>query len=175
MIGKQCMLRPLVMEDLNYINNWNQIEEVNKYLGNGYAPISIDIQREWLKQMIDTSKYSCNKRYMIVKEETPIGLIGLYAINWISRTCEIGLYIGEETFKGRGIGSDAYTIMEVYATSYLNLRKIKLQVVEKNVPAVRFWKKHGFIECGVYKKDRFIDGEFVDVLMMEKKLNIKDE
>lgn len=175
MVGEKCALRPLVMDDIIYINKWNQSEEVNKYLGNGYSPVSIDIQRDWLQQMIDTSKYSCNKRYMIVKEKTPVGLIGLYAINWISRTCEIGLYLGEEAFKGKGIGSDAYSNLESYAKSYLNLRKIRLQVVEENAIAVNFWKKQGFVNCGMYEKDRFIDGKFVNVLIMEKMLSDGDE
>ena len=53
--GIKCYLRPLVLEDVSYLNQWNSDEELNRYLGNGFYPVSIDTQKE--KKKNKTEKY----------------------------------------------------------------------------------------------------------------------
>src|SRR5699024_8074250 len=139
------------------------------YLGGGFQPISKDQQSNWLDSLIDLT--GNNRRFIISENSKPIGMIGLYSINWIHRTCEVGIYIGEKTKHGMGYGETAYKLIEKYAYNYLNLRKIKLFVVYENVKALNYWKKLGFENIGVLKNERYIDGQYHDLVIMDKTLN----
>lgn len=134
-------------------------------------PVSIDTQEQWLENIIDTT--SNNKRFIIerVDNNKPIGLIGLYDINWIHRTAEIGLFIGDGSEQGNGYAKIAYEIIESFAKKDLNLRKIKLFVVYNNNKALSLWKSVGFSEIGKLSRERYIDGEYLDLVIMEKFLS----
>lgn len=167
--GKKCSLRPLVIEDVKYLNTWNQSEETMKYLGGGFKPVSLDTQKKWMENMIDTSGFSISKRYMILDEDsTPVGLIGLYGIDWIAGTCTIGEYLGEKDARGKGIAREAYTLLEKFAKNHLNIRKISLNVVDDNAFGVNFWLRQKFENVGRLKEERYIDGKYCDVVIMEK-------
>lgn len=165
--GINVSLRPIELKDLKYLNKWKNTEEVFKYLGGGFFPVSKDTQSTWMNNIIDTT--NGNIRYIIEdKESNPIGFIGLYSIHNIHRTAEIGLYIGELEQHGKGYAYEAYSIFEKFIYNYLNIRKIKAFVVSSNSSAIKFWHKCNFKNVGIFYKDRYIDGEFVDVIIMEK-------
>ena len=170
--NNKCNLRPLVLDDVTYLNKWNNDEDLNKYLGNGFYPVSIDTQKEWIKNMIDCSKFSTNKRYMIeTLDHEPIGLVGLYNINFINKNCEIGIYIGEKEYQSKGYASNAIKLIIEYAKNYLNIFKVKAFVTKSNEKAVKFWTKIGFMQKGLFEKERFIDGELIDLLIFEFIIN----
>lgn len=165
--GEKIYLRPILKKDLPFLNRWKNDEEIFKYLGGGFMPISIDQQEKWLDSMIDLT--GNNKRFIISElDNTPIGMVGLYGINWIHRTCEVGLYIGDKNAHGKGYAKESYGLIEKYAKEYLNLRKIKLNVVDNNKSATYLWSSLGFEKVGVYKKERFIKGVYMDLVLMEK-------
>ena len=97
----------------------------------------------------------------------PIGFIGLYAINYINRHSEFGMYIGEKSEWGKGYAKDATQTILNFGFKVLNLRKIKLQLVKSNVSAYKLYEKIGFVKVGEYKEDRFIEGKYEDVILME--------
>ncbi len=165
--GEKVYLRPIIKKDIIYLNKWKNDEETYMYLGGGYMPTSIDQQEKWLDEMIDTT--GNNKRFLICdNKDTPVGMVGLYNINHIHRTCEIGIYIGNKDSKGKGYGSEACQLIEKFAKEYLNLRKIKLSVVSDNKVAIYMWKSLGYQKVGEYIDDRFIKGEYKSVTLMEK-------
>lgn len=160
MIGMQTRLRPIEFSDAAILSKWKNDENTYMYLGGGYQPISPDQYSKWVADLINLTG---NDRRFIIEtiEGKTVGMIGLYGINWIHRTCEIGAYIGDIDARGKGIAAEACQILEEYASRYLNLRKITLKVVEDNVTAKRFWTKMGFSLVGTLKRERFIDGEIL--------------
>ena len=165
--GDKIYLRPILKSDIGYLNNWKNDEDVFEFLGGGFMPVSIDQQEKWLDSMIDlTGK---NRRFIICnKLNLPIGMVGLYDINWIHRSCEIGIYIGDKDSRGSGFGKEACNLMESYSREYLNLRKIKLSVVSDNEYALRMWVDLGYKKVGELNKERFIKGEYHNLVIMEK-------
>jgi diamine N-acetyltransferase len=166
-IGVKVYLRPIVKEDVKILNEWKNDEETFKYLGGGFMPLSIDQHAKWLESMMDTM--GNNKRFIICdKQDVPIGMVGLYDINWIHRTCEIGVYLGNREAKGKGYGKEACQLIEHFASDYLNIRKIKLSVVSDNEIAVHMWESLGYQRVGEYKKERYIKGKYRNLTLMEK-------
>lgn len=165
--GIKVYLRPIQRSDIVYLNKWKNDEDTYMFLGGGFMPTSIDLQEKWLDQLIDTT--GNNKRFIICdNQNTPIGLIGLYEISWIHRSCEIGIYIGHKDAKGKGYGKEACLLIERFAKDYLNLRKIKLNVVSDNESAINLWTSLGYKKIGEYSKERYIKGLYRDVSIMEK-------
>lgn len=165
--GEKIRLRPIQLKDLEVLNKWKNSEHVYRYLGGGFMPTSIDIQKNWMESLMDTT--GSNKRFIIENiSGHPIGMVGLYSINWIHRTCELGIFIGDSAEQGKGLGTEATILIEEFAKNYCNLRKIKLLVVEENVKAVRMYEKLNYYRTGKLIDERFIDGKYCSVLIMEK-------
>lgn len=165
--GENVSLRPIEKSDLESLNKWKNDEDVYRYLGGGFAPVSKDVQSEWLSSLMDMSG---NCRRFIIEDlnSNALGMIGLYNINWIHRTCELGIFLGEEAARGKGLASEAYLLIEAYASRYLNLRKIKASVVSENTAAVNMYKKLSFNHAGTMAQERYINGAYCDLLLMEK-------
>lgn len=164
--AERISLRPILKEDLTLINKWKNDYDVFKFLGGGFMPISIDQQVKWMDSMIDNTGNT--KRFSIINEHNNcIGIIGLYNINWIHRTCEFGIYIGEKNQWGKGYAKEAVKLILDFGFDILNIRKVKLDVVSENTSAINMYKKLGFKEVGIYKAERFINGEYKDLLIME--------
>lgn len=165
--GENIYLRPIEKHDLKKLNEWKNTEEIYMYLGGGFMPTSIDQQEKWLDSMIDTS--GNNKRFMICdKNNEALGMVGLYGINWINRTSEIGIYIGNNKQQKKGYGKESITLVETFAKEYLNLRKIILKVVLDNIKALSMWDSLGYKKVGELKKERFIKGNYRNIILMEK-------
>jgi len=165
--GEKIYLRPILKEDIAYLNEWKNDEETYKYLGGGFMPVSIDQQIKWLDSMIDMT--GSNKRFIICDlTYKPIGMVGLYNINWIHRTSEIGIYIGDKNSRGKGYGKESCRLIERFAKEYLNLRKIKLYVVFENLDALKMWESLGYKKAGELVEERFIKGEYKNLVIMEK-------
>jgi ribosomal-protein-alanine N-acetyltransferase len=64
----------------------------------------------------------------------------------ISQFAWLGILIGEEKFRGRGTGFEVISHLLHFSRRNLDLKKIYLGVHKDNVPAVRLYKKLGFIE-----------------------------
>lgn len=167
MKGNKITLRPIKKSDLHILNIWKNDEELYMYLGGGFQPLSEDQQEKWMDSIVDMTGNS--RRFMIMdRDKNPIGMVGLYDINWIHRTCEIGAYIGEIDARGNGYAKEACFLIESFAANYLNLRKIKLKVVADNVTAKKMWENLGYQTIGEYKQERFIKGKYCNVVLMEK-------
>lgn len=165
--SERVSLRPIVRSDLDKLNQWKNEEAVYQYLGGGFQPVSRDIQEKWMDTLMDTTGKS--KRFIIQDGRgEAIGMVGLYDIHWVHRTCELGIFLGEVREQGKGYASEAYSLLEAYASRYLNLRKIKAFVVEENGAAVRMYEKLGFVRAGALTAERFINGRYHTVLILEK-------
>lgn len=166
--GNRVYLRPIIRNDLTCLNRWKNDEDIFKYLGGGFMPISVDHQEKWIDAYMDTT--GNNKRYMIceVSTDLPVGMIGLYSINWIHRVCDIGIFVGESDSQGKGYGREACKLLEEYASEYLNLRKIKLDVVSDNKAAIGLWLSLGYQKIGERVEERYIEGKYRNVTLMEK-------
>lgn len=78
----------------------------------------------------------------------------------------LGMGIVSE-FRGQGIGSKLLSAVLDHSKKF-GLEKIELQVYTTNKSAIALYKKFGFIEEGVIKNYRKLDGQYFDCLAMAK-------
>lgn len=80
----------------------------------------------------------------------------------------LGMGILKE-YRGRGLGAQLLQAAIDHAKVF-GLEKVELHVYTTNTAAVALYKKMGFVEEGLIKKYRKLDGRYFDSLVMAKEL-----
>ncbi len=78
---------------------------------------------------------------------------------------EFGVSVLKE-YWGNGIGEELIKYLISWARNSGIIRKINLKVRTDNTPGIKLYKKLGFLEEGLIKRDFLIDGQFYDFLLM---------
>ena len=87
-----------------------------------------------------------------------MGDIDLFHIEQRNRNAMVGLGIWRAEDRGRGYGSDALRTMMRWAFRHLNLHRLELSVDPDNAPALRIYRKLGFVDEGRRREQHFDDG-----------------
>lgn len=95
-----------------------------------------------------------------------IGRVDFDALNPIDRTVEISILLGAPEARGRGYGADAmHTIIE-HLFNDRQIEKVWLSVIAWNEPAVKLYRKIGFVDEGTLRQTIWTDGAWHDLLLM---------
>lgn len=103
-------------------------------------------------------------------ENEVIGQSGLHTFPHKPRRGHVG-QIGmavRDDWQGKGAGSALMQAAIDLADNWLNLTRIELEVYTDNEPAIRLYKKNGFVIEGTHPKFAYRDGQYVDVHAMAR-------
>lgn len=165
--SENLILRPLKSTDLLLINIWRNDFQLNKLTLGIRFPKSLEMDEQWLNKAL--SDISNKNVYLAIDElQTSefIGIVQLSNIDWISRTADFGVNIGNRTKVGKGYGNECIKLFFKYVFQNLNLRKINLKVVQFNDNAIRLYKNIGFQQEGLLKQEVFYENVYHDVIQM---------
>jgi RimJ/RimL family protein N-acetyltransferase len=132
---------------------WMYDQEVTKYNSHGLFEIIV-----WAI-IVEGNKDS--------KEHTGvihIGNISLQSFNWINRSAEFAIVIGEKEYWGKGYATEALKILIEHGFYKLNLHRIWSGTASTNQGMIRVFKKLGMTYEGADKHGVFLDNEYVDVI-----------
>ncbi len=99
---------------------------------------------------------------------TIIGFCGLFNVSMVSRTCELGITIGDRNFWNQHIGRDAVGMLCEYGFKVQNLRKISLSVNANNERAIRSYTAAGFVQEACLKDHVWQNGSYIDLVIMSR-------
>ena len=159
-------LKELEHADLISINKWRNDHAIIDTLGGVYRFISISIDQKWYESYLVNRQN--NIRLTIFSENINqlLGVVYLLNIDWIIRSAEFAICIGEIDAQGKGAGESATRLILDHAFKDLNLKRVYLTVLETNTRAINLYKKVGFIEEGRLRKAAFKNGHYVDLIQM---------
>ncbi|NUM43824.1 MAG: GNAT family N-acetyltransferase [Anaerolineales bacterium] len=80
---------------------------------------------------------------------------------------QIGMAVRDD-WQGKGVGTALMQAVVDLAAQWLNLIRLELNVYTDNEPAIRLYKKFGFVEEGTLVRYAFREGQFVDAYMMAR-------
>jgi RimJ/RimL family protein N-acetyltransferase len=95
-----------------------------------------------------------------------IGYLHIQNINSVHRSADLGIRIGQEQHRGLGYGKEALRMGLDYCWHHLNLQRISLIVFRNNARAINAYKAVGFKREGLLKRFLYVNGAWVDVLVM---------
>lgn len=164
LIGKKIYLRPLEIEDSDFICLGENDEKIRDALFLA-LPMSPSTSKEKIQKQIDAPD-TILFTIVLQENETPVGQTGLFRVDFVSRAAVFFLAILVTDYWGTGIGSEATTLVINYAFQTLNLNRIQLHVNAKNTAAIRIYKKIGFQQEGILRQAMYKNEEYFDFLVM---------
>lgn len=153
--GIKIYLRPVTIEDATeeYLS-WLMDEEVTRYLEVGFR--ENDMQ-ELRSDIIRFNSDRSVKWFAIclLRDDKHIGNIKVERIDWNHKFGEIGFLIGDKSYWGQGIGTEAVALMCEYMFKEYALRRITGGHFDDNEGSRRIFKRNGFEVEGVLKGQRW--------------------
>jgi RimJ/RimL family protein N-acetyltransferase len=162
--GNKVILRPVKRADIPNFLIWFNDPDVTQYL-RMYLPMTEMAEEKWVECLgsdlnsvifvIESTESEVNK---------PIGSTGFSNIASKDRDAEFGIAIGDKTYWGKGIGTEAAQLMIKYGFEKLNLNRISSNVYDFNLRSQKMHLKIGFKPEGRRRKAHFTNGAYRDVL-----------
>lgn len=168
LIGDRIYLSPKTTneEDVLKYTEWMNDLQITDYIGATAKLLTLDSEREWINNV---AKNSGNYNFDIVdlNNDQLIGTIGLENIKQIERNAILGIFIGDESYRSNGFGTEAINLILEYGFKYLNLHSIKLDLLSANERAHKCYLKCGFKDTGADREAIFLNGKYYNRLHMD--------
>ncbi|AVR00352.1 hypothetical protein OBCHQ24_15525 [Oceanobacillus iheyensis] len=163
-IGELVNIRALDRTDSKTILDWVNNPEL-KYLTGTVYPISEIEHEKWFENKL---MEKVNKAFGIEDKNTRdlIGVIGFTNTDLINRSTELYVYIGDNNYWGKGLGTDAVKSIVKFTFDELNLHRISLVVFSYNTRAIKAYEKVGFIKEGIMRDGVYKAGKYHDKVIM---------
>ena len=165
--GEMVTLRPLRRSDMERSIKWRNDPETREMVMGYHFPVTESTEEKWYEDAMNDQ--TGNRVIYAIEARSDgghVGFIYLNQIDWISRTANFGIVIGDKDRRGDGLGPEAMHLFFRYAFHGLNLRRICLQVCELNHNAISVYKRFGFKEEGVLREHVYFGGRYHDVVCM---------
>lgn len=122
----------------------------------------IDKQVEWFRKISsdETAKY-----WIVNCKEKPIGLVLVSDLDFPSKRCEVGFYLGDHSYSM--IAGRINPFLYNYLFNVLFLNKVWCYVMEGNHNIMQINELHGFRKVGVFEQHVYKYGKFHDVFIYE--------
>lgn len=150
-------LEKITKSDFYKIVEWNKNKTsdfLHQWAGREYKfPLSINQINEKYTQLEINKNGSQNFSYkLLINENTMIGCISLFRINYEKKHGTIGKFlIGENKYRNKGYGKQAINEILEIAFNKLTLNKVRLSVYDFNHSAINCYESLGFMKDTFYK------------------------
>lgn len=163
LVGEKCYLSPIDVNDAEKYTAWlNDLEVVNN-LQTSSMQIELNGEKDFLSHLAKEHNYAI----IDMATNELLGNLGLMDVNHINGSAEIGIFIGNKDYWGKGYGTEALGLLIDYAYQFLNLNNILLRVYEFNARAIASYKKVGFKEVGRVRKSLKRGQKYFDIVLMD--------
>ena len=134
----EIRLRLLEKKDLRFLRRLRN-ENRQYFLDNSY--VSKPAQHKWFNQYRRKTD-----DYMFILEDgkVRVGVGAIYNINLVNKTAEIGRFVVDKQFHGKGYGKLMLNKILSVSKNELRLSKLKLEVYKDNKRAVDLYQSAGF-------------------------------
>lgn len=164
--GSKVRLRPISDADTELIVHWRNLPSVKQYFI-FREPFTSEMHRNWLKNKVETGLVV---QYIIedMQDGKSVGSVYFRDIDNNNRSAEYGIFIGETSARGRGLGSETAKLFTDFGFDFLGLHRISLRLISGNAAAQRSYEKAGFVHEGTFRDMVKLDGEFRDIVFMAR-------
>ena len=168
---ERLFLRKLTPADFNYLFENLPQEEIMRFLGHRSTE---EFEKEKAKYEGGYSTHNrsfCYFQLLDKASEKVIGGCGFH--NWFPehKRSEFGYRMLDETFRSKGLMSEAADAILRYGFENVELHRIEALVGKSNQPSLRIMEKFGFQYEGLLREHFFINGVFEDSLMFSLLVN----
>lgn len=151
----------------NY-KSWFNDREVTAYNSHGLFPYTESKMKSFLASINDETNvtmaiYAKRDKTSFYKYDQHVGNVSLQSINWINRSAELAIIIGEKEHREKGLGLQVCAVMMYHAFVKLGLHRIWSGTAEDNIGMNKIFDRLGFQKEGVFVHGMWRDGEYRDI------------
>ncbi|GHV06649.1 N-acetyltransferase [Spirochaetia bacterium] len=163
LVGEKCYLSPIDADDAEKFTEWLNDLDVTVNLQLYQASINAENERSFLNKLAEGHHYSIIDK----KTDGLIGNCGFMDIDNLNQTAELGIFIGDKNYWGKGYGTEALSLLADYGFKCLNLHNIMLRVYSFNKRAIACYEKVGFKKIGIRREALYRNREVYDIIFMD--------
>lgn len=168
--GDRLYLREVRPADANETYyRWMNDPEVTRYLESRFYPNPVEGLREYVAARLG-DRNNVFLAIVLKQGHRHIGNIKLGPIDWIHRTGDVGIVVGEKDCWGHGLATEAIRVLAHYASTTLGLRKLTASCYGDNQGSARAFLKAGFEQEGLRRGQFLSGGKPVDSILLGKLL-----
>jgi RimJ/RimL family protein N-acetyltransferase len=165
--GKRVRLRSAERSDLDKFVEWINDPEVTEGL-TLFLPMSSVDEEKWFDNVMQRPQ---EEKPLVVDIKDGanwrmIGNSGFFDFDWVARSAEVGIMLGDKTIWNQGYGTEVMILLLRHGFETLNLNRVFLRVYSENKRAIRTYEKAGFVHEGRMRQAVYKRGSYNDVLFM---------
>ncbi|MGH2414679.1 MAG: GNAT family N-acetyltransferase, partial [Microcystaceae cyanobacterium] len=162
--GKLVRLAAPKPEDSEYFAKWSENDEYLRVADNDPAqPMTPEGWTQFEASVLN-SPNSFHFRLRTLADDTLIGGVGLFQIQWMHQVGSLGIAIGDTAYWGRGYGTDALQLILGYAFRELNLYRVGSSTIAYNIRSIKAHEKVGFRQEGIQRSFIQREGQRFDLI-----------
>ena len=190
MIYQNKIMRIVPFERDKHFNetyySWFHDADVTRYNSHGLFPYTAAAREEFMRtiEQGSTSKIIwaievLNPEYDNWKKSSTlcnppegwihIGNVSLQSINWINRSAELAIVLGQH--RGKGYGLQACQWVMEHAFEKLNLHRVWTGTASVNIAMRKICEKLVMTNEGVFRDGMFLDGKYTDIMTFARLSN----
>lgn len=162
--GNRIYLRPIGLEDTELYFRMLYNQETRRLTGT-----QKHFSQEQITRYIEGKSQDSSSVLLLIAlcdTDKVIGDIALQNIDSYNRNCNLRIAIDQQSFQGKGYGSEAILLMLEYGFGVLNMHRIELNVFAYNERAAHVYKKLGFQQEGVQRDALYYNHAYHDSILM---------
>lgn len=157
-------LRPMTYGDTDRIVAWRNSDAVRRNFI--YQELfTREGHENWIRNTVEAGR-AVQMIICDIAGDRPLGSVYIRDIDRQHHKAEYGIFIGEESARGRGIGTAAARLMLQYCFREEKLHRVYLRAFASNIQAIRSYEKAGFVREGLLRQDVCVDGVYHDMVWM---------
>jgi len=159
-------LRAIEPEDLAFLQALANDPEVRSNVVDWDFPLSLAGQQAWYPSTLTDRS---TRRFIVeTTDGTPIGMTGLWDLDWRNRTALTGLKLGGPAdVRGKGYGPAAIRAIMDFAFLDAGLNKLYATVLADNSRSLAAYvRKCGWVEEGRLRQHAWRGGRYVDLVQI---------
>ncbi len=164
--GELVRLREYRQSDVELAYNYMNDLDVILNLGTDIPyPMTLEKEQQWYDRQRESNN-SYSFAIETLEDSIYIGGCGINKYDWKNGTVEVGIFIGNAQFRGKGYGTDAMKVLIDFIFNHTNINRIQLSLFSFNERAYKSYLKCGFKEEGRLRQRIFRYGEYHDEIVM---------
>lgn len=165
--GQNIFLRALEPEDLDFVYKVENDESI-WHLSHTQTPYSQFL----VKQYLDNAHqdiYEAKQLRLVISNYSneTLGLIDLFDFDFKNKRAGIGIVITDEVSRGKGLGSEALSLLINYSFTQLQLHQLFCNISETNEISLKLFESKGFKKIGLKKDWNFTTEGFKNEYLLQ--------
>lgn len=164
--GEHIYLRPITYQDSDLIIKWRNQENVRKFFIY-QKDFTKEGQKRWMMEQIEPGHAF---QFIVCENENdrPIGCTYLRDYDENNHKAEYGVFIGEESMRGKGLGKEMLNLTLKFAYEHLHLHKVFARALADNPASINCFLACGFEKEAHLRDEVRIENAYQDVIFLGK-------